>query len=474
MDIKVLDNIAEIEKRLQSINEFADCIESPFPAHRVNLLLLWWKHFSSQNNHDFGKNRGRNFLGSKSWLEKPFFILIENNGSLIGFAPLFISSVHVKGISDNVTVLSFSPDSSLIFYQDFLVRPDLREKIIQKIFNIATSYVQDKNGLLFLGHIPELSPNIPFIQNEVKRFIAKGWNGGAAKNCWRGGIYPWNIEKLSYNLNKLIHKLPSEKNDFKTELSGLIDELNQQTSALLLFAATRKKIESRVKNVLTHIDNEETLFPISEAIAETFHTLPIQYPRLYLPSTPDELFAQFSSSKRYFYRRYMKKFISNGGSFETIPPESVQPDDIDSYIKLHLSRWEDESAAFHRLTLPFHEEMATAMAKSGYFRLFFASYRQQRIAALSCFDTGKTREFYYSGRTMNLSEFRAGKLLVLHSILDAIQNGFSIYDFGFGGDEYKFDFTNDYNQLNSFFLSDKLTLSFLDRLFPLYEQIVIE
>ena len=113
------------------------------------------------------------------------------------------------------------------------------------------------------------------------------------------------------------------------------------------------------------------------------------------------------------------------------------------------------------------------MAKKGYFRLFFARFKDRRIGALSSFDIGKRREFYYSGRSMDYLELRAGKLLVFYSILDAIEKGFEVYDFGYGDDEYKFDFTSEYRTLNSFFLTAHDKLPDLNKLFPLYEEIVI-
>lgn len=63
---------------------------------------------------------------------------------------------------------------------------------------------------------------------------------------------------------------------------------------------------------------------------------------------------------------------------------------------------------------------------------------------------------------------------MLYSIIDAIEKGFRIYDFGYSGDEYKFDFTKEYRTLRSFFLTKDSSLPDLDKLFPMYERIVIE
>ena len=167
----------------------------------------------------------------------------------------------------------------------------------------------------------------------------------------------------------------------------------------------------------------------------------------------------------------MKKFLAHGGAFENISSENITISDIEDYLYLHTLRWQKESAAITENTMDFHKELCLTMSRSEHFRLFFAKYKNKRIAAISCFDINGRREFYYSGRTIDHSEARAGKLIVLHSIFDTIERGLKIYDFGYGGDEYKFDFTDRYNTLKSFFLTRDKVMPDLKKLFPMYEQI---
>ncbi len=155
MNVYTLNNYHDIEKLIEKSNHFADNISNDLPFNRIQLPLLWFKYFSSENGSDFGTNRGRNFFGSKSWLQNLSFIIVENNNELLGIAPLFISKAFIKGSKDPINILSLCPDSVLIFYQDLLIHPEHRGAIISKIFQHIVHLIQSKNSILFLGHIPE-------------------------------------------------------------------------------------------------------------------------------------------------------------------------------------------------------------------------------------------------------------------------------------------------------------------------------
>jgi CelD/BcsL family acetyltransferase involved in cellulose biosynthesis len=89
----------------------------------------------------------------------------------------------------------------------------------------------------------------------------------------------------------------------------------------------------------------------------------------------------------------------------------------------------------------FHKELAIEMAKQNKFTIFFSTLNGKRIAAHTCFDINNRREFYLPGRNPKHEKLRAGSLLLMETILDAIDSGFEIYDFGVVGFDYKMDFT---------------------------------
>jgi CelD/BcsL family acetyltransferase involved in cellulose biosynthesis len=125
-------------------------------------------------------------------------------------------------------------------------------------------------------------------------------------------------------------------------------------------------------------------------------------------------------------------------------------------------------------TLAFHRELSMRMAKAGVFRLFFATVNGRRLAAHACFDVGGRREYFFSGRSPEAETLRAGKLMVFHTVVDAVEKGFATYDFGYGGDEYKADFTKTHRRVKSLFLARKGELLDLEGLFTKYEQMVLE
>jgi len=474
MNIYVLDEFKNIERLMNENNKFADRINSSLPVHRLQFPLLWWKYFSSENGKDFGSNRERNFFGAKSWLKKLCFIVVEDNGETCGLAPFFISEVLLRGKKKPVKLLSFCADSGLIFYHDILVDERHRKETISLIFQYVKTLIKSENLLFFLGHVPDTSPNIQHYRDEINLMLDNGWRGGEATNCWRGGVYPWNIPRLCSALQSLSNKLSRNDSYLKSRIEEVIEDLKSQNSALMLFAETRKHLESEIQDIISVCNDRIDIAPYINNILDVLDTKPIKYPYLDLPKDADLLYSSLSSSKRYFYRRYMKKFINAGGVFENIASSDISSSDIKEYLSLHVMRWQHESAAVNKQTMTFHENLSLSMARDGYFRLFFAKHNDKRIAALSSFDICKTREFYYSGRTLDYPNLRAGKLLVLYAILDAIERGFKVFDFGYGGDEYKFDFTRKYKTLKSFFLSQDNSLPDLDKLFPMYERIVLE
>ena len=181
-----------------------------------------------------------------------------------------------------------------------------------------------------------------------------------------------------------------------------------------------------------------------------------------------------SSSKRYYYRRYMNRFINSGGTFESISSDCISDRDIQDYLNLHIERWQTESAAITKYTINFHKEMSKLLIKNNHLKLFFAKQHGKRIAALSCIDCHSRREFYYSGRILNDKGNRSGKLLVMYSILDAIKTGSQIYDFGYGGDNYKYDFTDSYNTLKGFVISSKSNSISIGDIYLMYEKLISE
>jgi len=73
------------------------------------------------------------------------------------------------------------------------------------------------------------------------------------------------------------------------------------------------------------------------------------------------------------------------------------------------------------------------------------------------------------GRNPKYDNTRAGSLLVMETILDAIDHGFTVYDLGVVGFSYKMDFTKTYSISHNFFLSSDGNQPDLKKIFLGYE-----
>ena len=115
-------------------------------------------------------------------------------------------------------------------------------------------------------------------------------------------------------------------------------------------------------------------------------------------------------------------------------------------------RWGKDSVAVCGVADAFHQDLGIAMAKENMFTIFFATLNGKRIASQTCFDIGHRREFYLPGRNPKYDKLRGGSLLMMETILDAIDHGFTVYDMGAIGFTYKMDFTKTVYSTRNFFI----------------------
>jgi hypothetical protein len=505
--VRILRGEEAIRPELGRLRDLAVASGSTFLFNRPEVPLLWFKHFGGKDGADFGARRGRNFYGARTRVEEILYAVAEGpDGRACGMAALAASEVTLKTNAPPLRLLSFCADSVILFYQDLVALPDGREATVEALADALAGLGEREGRLLFLGHIPEDSPNLPALQAWAARRVGAGRAGGLAENRFRGGVYPWSAHKLAMALRGAVKpaaetpgpKAPpaseagaakagksdavapgegaqkaaaaaSVDPEIAARLEALAAKLEAQGPALLGFAATRigleKELAAAVEVLRALPDAAESLAAIAACLAGDR----IQYPYLDLPSEPEAYLESLSSSRRYYFRRYLKKYSEAGAAFEKRTPDRVTDEDIETYLTLHLERWGGDSVAVNEATLPFHRELCRFAADAGILTLFFATYQGRRLVAHVCLDIGKRREYFFSGRTQGSEELRAGKLMVMHTILDAITSGFSIYDFGYGGDEYKADFTKAQRTARSVFLAPGAEMPELDRLFPKYE-----
>ena len=112
--------------------------------------------------------------------------------------------------------------------------------------------------------------------------------------------------------------------------------------------------------------------------------------------------------------------------------------DMAALIALHRERWSSASRAFRsREYVDFHLQLAGLLLESGWLRLFSLDSRGAPLALLYCFAYDGRYHYYQAGRDPAHAKHRVGLVLMHRAILEAIQEGATVFDFLRGGEEYK-------------------------------------
>ncbi|NOX79811.1 MAG: GNAT family N-acetyltransferase [Deltaproteobacteria bacterium] len=464
---RILKDRDEIERVMPACVELAVESGAVLPFNYMYFPFLWWDHFNNLDNTLFSEKRGENFLGVQSSLGTFFLIIAEDNGKIVGATPLGEFSVKVARATNNLRALSFAGDHQLMPYQDFLVLPSAREDILVSMFDKLLEMLKDHYDFLVLSCIPDNSLNLQFIQKIVSRSTQQGVIGQEKITAHRGGVWPWTIKPLVFYCKRLLAKSHGNSSNL-SDLANFIKKLESKTLSLF-FLSTRKSLESEIINILNRIDDEQNLFHEKCEIKKLLSHRPIIYPYIALPSDAGTFFMSLSKKDRQDFRRYKRKFERQCGYFEKISSKEISDKDINDYISLHLLRWDKGSASVKSsYSIKFHTELCKTLSASGLFTLFFANYNGKRIAAGSCIDIFPRREAYITGRDPNYGKLRAGILLMMENILDAIDNGFHTYELGGGWGSDKMTVTKKYHTSRSFLLTYSSDLPEVNSIFPGY------
>jgi len=470
--IEIVTDSKEIQKMIPRCMALAKKSDALFPFCFPALSIQWWNHFNNKDGSIFWQKRGANFFGRQSRLEKFYLIIVEQNGKLCGFAPFVALSVLTTANKNKQRVLCYAGDPVLMPYQGITVDPTSARTTIFTLFeHLIRLFKKEEFNLLFLGYELETSSNISLIRDFFSQTQTKQISVLEAVSSIRGGIRPWTIRQLSRRVRKVADQAINK--DISLNDSGLLcDKLSECPPLKLLFPGTRKVLEQELESFLTSCRAHQSLNDVIAPVEDLLHDRPICYPYIDLPENHESFMATLSSSTRYYYRRYMKSFINKGGSFETVRGKDISDQDINDYLHLHKARWGRESMFINNDSHEFHIDISKLMAEHNLFSLFFARYDGERIAVLSSFDINRRRECYFTGMNPEFQKTRAGRLLWLHSIYDAIDSGFTTYDLGPGDFGYKMSFATGEDRTHCFLVTAKDNNLDLDLLFTGYECMV--
>ena len=468
IEVQIIEKQNELEKIIPCCKNAAKAVKSSLLFEYMDIMYLWWETFKHSPETTFGARRGRNFLGLKSTLDKFYLVIAKQEGRVIGAVPLSAFSVTLQR-DICLKIITLSPDFVFMPKQVFFFDPSLdHEKIISTLFEKICSLVVDYD-LFFLCYIPSDSHQLILIRKILNAYRSKGYVYEERITGRRGGMHPWTVDIIKKNLSNII-ATAGEKQLRHIDLCELEAVLNAINPQQLLFPATRKKLETVLKRNLNGLENldadQKKSFNI---IVENLAHAPIKYPYIPLPSTREEYMQQLSGSTRRYFRRYGRRFVEQGGSFEKISAFAINPRDIEDYIRLHMLRFGKDSSASGGTASYFHSALCNLLAREDRLTLFFATIGGKRIAAHSCIDISKRREGYFTGRDPEYEVLRAGRLLYMETILDAIDNGCSVYDCGYGGDNYKESFSKTFVITHNFFVTTDGKISDIEKLFPGFE-----
>jgi CelD/BcsL family acetyltransferase involved in cellulose biosynthesis len=109
--------------------------------------------------------------------------------------------------------------------------------------------------------------------------------------------------------------------------------------------------------------------------------------------------------------------------------------DLDLFFDLHRRRWHGETP-FSR-TEAFHRDFARLASERGWLRLWFLELGGTAAAAWYGFRFGGVEFLLQTGRDPARDAFSVGRLLVAHTIREALADGLDRYDLGPGDALYK-------------------------------------
>ena len=125
----------------------------------------------------------------------------------------------------------------------------------------------------------------------------------------------------------------------------------------------------------------------------------------------------------------------------TEDPERLRGD-LDTLIRLHRSRWGDESGSFEGGREAFHHDFARRALERGWLRLWTLELDGRPAAAWLGYRLGGAEWYYQAGRDPELEREAVGFVLMAHTVRAALDDGVREYRLLLGGEGYKDRFSN--------------------------------
>ena len=159
-----------------------------------------------------------------------------------------------------------------------------------------------------MNHIPSSSDTLPLLFKHSLGLSPYGFNVSISPVFWRGGLYPWNLNKLQTILQNAQNNGTLSDTNCKN-INSAIDKINASNKTMLVFKKNHPSLKSSVYSIFSESKPSDALFDLYNAVESIFQSHPVKYPYLALPKSPDAFVNSLSPSKRYYYQRYRKQFL---------------------------------------------------------------------------------------------------------------------------------------------------------------------
>ncbi len=170
-------------------------------------------------------------------------------------------------------------------------------------------------------------------------------------------------------------------------------------------------------------------------------------PYIPLPDQIEDFYSSLSGNIRNTIKRKRRSLHKKYDDFELVIWEN--PDEIDDAMErlfeLHEKRWVIVKHKGHFIRndiRKFHKKIARIFLNSDMLRLYFLRVREDYVATLYTFKYNNKLFYYQGGWDPKWSKDRVGNILTSLAIEDAINKGYSEYDFLRGTELYKTQLTD--------------------------------
>lgn len=166
-------------------------------------------------------------------------------------------------------------------------------------------------------------------------------------------------------------------------------------------------------------------------------------PAIALPARFEEYLQHWVDKKqRHEIRRKQRRAEREADvGLSLVGPDQNLAAEVDDFIALQMMSRDDKAIFMDQEMQRFFHAVARTTAASGHLRLFFLTLNGEKAAVLYAFEYNRQLLLYNSGYDPDsYAHLSPGWVLLTYAIQYAIANGFQLFDFMQGDEEYKFHF----------------------------------